>query len=123
MNFLGHDFDLSRRRYPHRDPGDVVWMQELGKEGDWIIITGDEWITRNPGERAVWRRIGLTTYFLQGAWLAAPGEEQAWRLIRWLPRLIEIARLDRPGTGLSLPLKWHAGGLQRLYSPAAQPTG
>ena len=123
LNFLGHDFDHSRHRYPNRDPGDIAWMQKLGAEGNWTIITGDERIRRNPGERAVWQATGLTTFFLQGTWMAAPAEEQAWRLIRGLLRLIETVESERPGTGLSLPMKWHAGRLLRLYSHGSTPIG
>lgn len=117
LGLLGHQFEYSRKRYPDRDPGDRVWLGELGAEGNWIVITGDERIRKNPGERHVWRQAGLTTFFLQDAWQNTPGEEQAWRMLRWLPRMIDAAGNHDPGTGLSLPLKWHAGRLQILYTP------
>jgi hypothetical protein len=43
--------------------------------------------------------------------------EQAWRLLRWLPRLVDIANIETTGTGLSVPLRWHGEKLQRVYSP------
>ena len=119
LQHMGHDFDYSRRRYPDRDPGDIIWLQELGAEGDWFILTGDERIRRNPGEKAVWQTTGLTTFFLQGAWQHAVPAEQAWRLLRWLPSIIDAAATEQAGTGLSLPLRWHAGRLKRLYTPPA----
>ena len=117
LTFLGHKFEHSRGRYPERDPGDIAWMGELGREGNWVVITGDDAIRRNPAERRAWREMRLTTFFLQPAWMGARMEEQAWRLLRWLPRLIDIARSETIGTGLSVPLRWHGGALQRVYSP------
>lgn len=117
LAFLGHSFDHSRRRYPDRDPGDIAWMGELGAEGDWTVITGDEAIRRNPDEKRAWRDTRLTTFFLQSAWMNTRMEEQAWRLLRWLPRLIEVAGSEAVGSGLSVPLRWHGGALQRLWTP------
>lgn len=117
LTFLGHTFEHSRRRYPTRDPGDIAWMGELGTEGDWVVITGDEAIRRNPAERRAWREMRLTTFFFQPAWMRTRMEEQAWRLLRWLPRLIDITSTEAIGTGLSVPLRWHGGALQRVYSP------
>lgn len=114
---LGHGCDWSRNRYPGRDPGDVQWMTDLAAEGGWVVVTGDERITRNPTERAVWCRSGLTTFFLLPAWMRAPFEEQAWRLIRWLPRLIELAGAERTGTGLAVLVRWHGARLKRVWSP------
>lgn len=109
LDHLGHGCDWSRNRYPGRDPGDVQWMMDLAAEGGWVAVTGDERITRNPAERAVWRASGLTTFFLLPAWMRAPFEEQAWRLIRWLPRFVELATAERMDTGLAVQWRWHGG--------------
>jgi hypothetical protein len=115
---LGNHFDHARRRYT-KDPGDLVWMSEIGAEGDWIVVSGDEAISRNPTERMAWINMNCTTFFLSSAWMNVRLEEQAWRLLRWLPRMIEIARSEDRGTGLSLPLRWHGGNLNRIFSPRA----
>ena len=118
IEHLGHGCDWSRNRYPERDPGDVIWLRELAAEGGWTVVTGDERIARNPGELAVWRSSGLTTFFLQSSWMAQPMEAQAWRLLRWVPRMVGAAAEERPGTGLSIPPKWHGGKLQRVFTPS-----
>ena len=115
--FLGHQFGHSRGRYPDLDPGDIAWMSALGSEGEWVVVTGDDAIRRNPAERQAWREMRLTTFFLQSVWMHTRMEEQAWWLLRWLPRLITIAGSEVIGTGLSVPLRWHGGALQRVYSP------
>ena len=108
--------DHSRRRY-NPDPGDDVWMRELGNEGGWVVVTGDQRIFKNPAERKIWQEAGLTTFFLQGAWMHTPFLDQTWRLMRWLPRFIDIAEEIDAGTGLSVPLRWHGGKLKQLYRP------
>lgn len=118
LDDAGLGCDWSRRRYPERDPGDIAWMNELADEGGWVVVTGDERITRNPAERAAWRTSGLTTFFLQPGWMSVPFHEQAWRMPRWLPRLIEVAGSERPGTGLAVTLRWHAGRLPRIWTPS-----
>ena len=117
LTAIGHGSDHSRKRYP-ADPGDKAWMQALGVEGNWIVITGDQRIFKNPAEKKVWREAKMTTYFLQGSWQNVPIEEQAWRLMRWLPDFVKHAGNHDAGTGLSVPLRWHGGRLQQLYRPA-----
>jgi hypothetical protein len=116
LAFLGHTFEHSRRRYPDRDPGDIAWMGELAAERNWVVVTGDEAIRRNPAERRAWREMRLTTFFLRPAWTHTRMEEQAWRLLRWLLRLIHLVGSEVVGTGLSVPLRWHGRALQRIYS-------
>lgn len=42
---------------------DVTWLEALGREGEWILISGDIRISRNRAERAAWRESGLTAFF------------------------------------------------------------
>jgi len=120
LTFLGHTFEHARRKY-ERDPGDIVWMGDLARDGDWIVVTADDSIRRNPAERQAWINMGQTPFFMQPTWMKVPCEEQAWRLLRWLPRLLSHASTERCGTGLSLPLRWQEGRLRRLYSPHLKP--
>lgn len=41
---------------------DVAWLEKLGHEEEWIVISGDIRISRNPAEKAAWRESGLTAY-------------------------------------------------------------
>jgi hypothetical protein len=56
-------------------------MGDLAAEGDWVVISGDEAIRRNPAERRAWIEMRLTTFFLQSGWMRTPMEEQAWRFL------------------------------------------
>ena len=44
---------------------DVTWLEALGHEGEWIVISGDIRISRNPAEKAAWRESGLTAFFFR----------------------------------------------------------
>lgn len=92
-------------------------MRELASERDWIIVSADLRIFRNPGQKAIWVTTRLTTFFLQPGWVDVSLPEQAWRLMRWLPRFIHAARKHDGGTGLSIPLRYHQGSLTQLYRP------
>ncbi len=45
------------------ETADVTWLEALGHEGEWIVISGDIRISRNRAERAAWRESGLTAFF------------------------------------------------------------
>ena len=47
---------------------DVVWMHALAAEEDWVIITADVRISRNPHEVRAWKEAGHTMFFLKPGW-------------------------------------------------------
>jgi hypothetical protein len=51
---------------------DETWMLDLAKEEDWVIISGDLRIRKNPHEIAAWRSAGHTTFFLKPGWINLP---------------------------------------------------
>ena len=93
---------------------DIEWIEELARESGWIIVSGDLRITRNRLESEALRHSRLTAFFLAKGWMNRPPLEQAWRLIRWWPGLLEEARHANPGTGFRVPLR-PAGKLKRIY--------
>ena len=44
---------------------DVVWMQQIAQEEDWIIVTADVRIGKNPQEVEAWKQAGHTIFFLK----------------------------------------------------------
>jgi hypothetical protein len=98
------------------DPGDATILATLAAEEGWVILTMDQWHKKAPAERKAWHEAGITTFFLTGQW-NTESFEQAWRLFRWLPDILENARTVRRGTGLRLPLRHSRGHLAKLYSP------
>ncbi len=66
---------------------DVDWIRELGREGDWVIVSGDARITRNPAEREAWRQSGLTAFFFLPPFQTDSFWVQAAALVKWWPEI------------------------------------
>jgi len=47
-------------------------MLDLAKEEDWVIVSGDLRIRKNPHEIAAWRSAGHTIFFLKPGWINLP---------------------------------------------------
>jgi hypothetical protein len=88
-----HEIIHLRDRYPGEEGvKDIDWIQALGSEGEWIIISGDLRITRNPIERAAWMESGLTGFFFGDAWASMAFWKLAADLIDWWPRIVDKAK-------------------------------
>lgn len=85
------------------DTSDVEWISKLAAQRDWIIISGDLRITKSPHERKVWQQAKLTTFFLARGWTKLDFWEQAWRLVRWWPGIVELAGRVAPGAAFLVP--------------------
>ena len=93
-----------------RDVKDSEWLLQLGREGDWIIISGDKRITKLPHEREAWRQSHLTAFFLHPSWSDHSMWEKTWRFVRWWPRILEQAQLVKPGAGFIVPVNFGNAG-------------
>lgn len=78
---------------------DVEWIQTIGQQGDWVIISGDLRITRNRVERRVWIESGLTAFFFGDAWSRKEYWKKAADLIAWWPDITRTARAFPRGHG------------------------
>ena len=96
------------------DPGvaDEIWIPELSRQGDWVIISGDVRITRNPAIRKIWQESGMVGFFLAKGWTNFDVWEQAWRFIRWWPRIVQQAESIRPPAGFVVPFNY--GKMEQL---------
>jgi PIN like domain len=87
------------------DTPDVTWIKALGAERDWVIVSADLRITRNPAERKAWKESGLTAFFLKPGW----AEQRTWvyaaKLITWWPDITAQARMISRGTGFLVPIR------------------
>ena len=106
----GHDV-LHLRIHYHQDTLDPVWLRGLGqREPDVIVITADPRISRSPVERAAWLESGLTIVFLR-SFADLPIWEQAAKLVKWWPEIVDSVRRARPGTGFLVSVN---GKIDRL---------
>lgn len=76
---------------------DETWIQALGRETDWVIISGDLRIRNNPHEVRAWQAAGHTIFFLKGRWIAQPFWVQAWKFVKCFPEIIARAQKGKPG--------------------------
>ena len=74
-----------------QDTSDAVWMTKLGEERDWVIVSGDLCIRKNPHEIKAWRAAGHTTFFLKRGWINLKFWDQAQKMVKCFPDLIARA--------------------------------
>ena len=87
------------------DTTDEVWMRSLGQEGDWIVVTCDTSITKNPHEAKAWLQSGLIVFFLKSAWLNLKYWDFAWQLIKRWPLMKKKAGRVARGKGFLVPIR------------------
>ena len=85
-----------KERFAANTP-DETWMHALAGESDWVIVSGDLQIRRNPHEIKAWQEAGHTTFFLKKGWLNMNFWEQAWKFAKVFPELLETAARSRKG--------------------------
>jgi len=107
LNELGkrdnHQVVHLKQKFPENTPDDV-WLPKLAGEGDWVIVSGDFKITTNPQNREALRASGLTTFILKKGWINHTPWEQAWRLVKWWPRIIAAAESIQQGLVYAVPV-------------------
>ncbi len=81
---------------------DETWMAELAKERDWIIVSGDLRIRKNPHEVKAWEAAGHTTFFLKTGWINLPFWTQAWKFVKFFPEIASSATRAKSGTFFSV---------------------
>ncbi len=65
MKAFGESVSHISELYPDGDPGDVVWLEEIGRRG-WFLVTRDRAIRRHPAEVRAYREHGVGGFVLSG---------------------------------------------------------
>lgn len=99
----GHVVVALRDKFPP-DIQDADWIEDLGTEGGWAVISGDVRITRRPAERLAWHRSRLKGFFLAPSWSKLANIEKTGRLLLWWPKIEVQERLVAPGAIFQLPV-------------------
>ncbi len=76
---------------------DAIWMKTLAHETDWVIITADIRISRNPHEVRAWKEAGHTIFFLKPGWTDLQFWEQANKFTKCFPAIIATAEIEKRG--------------------------
>jgi len=91
---------------------DAAWMRSLAGEQEWVIVTADIRIGRNPHEVKAWKEAGHTVFFLKPGWLDLTFWAQANKFTRCFPQIIEHAK--RAGRGAAFVVTVN-GKVQELH--------
>jgi hypothetical protein len=93
-----------RDKFP-QDTADIDWINQLGQERGWAVVSGDRRITKNKAERAAWLQTDLVGFFMEPSLTALDPWQQTARLIFWLPLMQAQLKLISGPALFSLPLK------------------
>lgn len=77
----GHEVVHLRDKFS-QDIQDIDWIKHLAEEGNWIVISGDNKISRNPVEREIMEKSGLTWFFLPKRHINKPIIERAYKTLK-----------------------------------------
>jgi hypothetical protein len=87
------------------DVTDFEWITELGREGGWVVVSGDRRISRNRAEREAWRASRLTGFFLSRGLHKTPVLKQSARLLVLWDTMRTQHSLVEPGAIFELPMR------------------
>lgn len=99
IEFQGVDVIHLHEKYDRANIKDPEWINELSREGDWIIISADPRITRSKAERAAWHSSQLTAFFFSDGFASRTIYEQASLLFKCWPEIMKLSRESRKGAG------------------------
>ena len=101
------------RIHYEQDTLDPIWLRGLGeREPDVVVISADPRIARSVHERAAWLESGLTIVFLR-SFADLSIWEQAARLVKWWPQIVDSVKRARKGAGLLVSVH---GKIERVVS-------
>jgi hypothetical protein len=83
--------------FDRKDVSDLEWIERLGSEGGWTVMSADIRISKNKIERDAFRRAGLVGFFLSSGLRKKSVLVQTARILIVWDRLITISELTRPG--------------------------
>jgi len=106
-----HSFTHLQDKFPP-DVKDEEWIRALGREGQWIVISGDYRIGKSAHERRAWHESGLTVFFLSKGWTNIPPLLQHVKLALILDNILKHAEEARPGSGFAVSLN---GKIEKIY--------
>ena len=92
-----HDVTCHRDKFGVACVADEEWMQALGEDGDWVILSGDLNIARKRPSRELFMRLRLVGFFPRAAVMELPLTLKAARILEVWSTMERIARDVRPG--------------------------
>jgi hypothetical protein len=91
-----HEVIHLKEKFPPNTP-DEIWMAGLAGELDWVIISGDVRIGKNPHEVKAWQAAGHTVFFLKPGWANYDFWTQAYKFVKCFPDIVAAAAKAKTG--------------------------
>ncbi|THJ36172.1 hypothetical protein E8K88_02600 [Lampropedia aestuarii] len=86
---------------------DLVWIEQLGHEKNWAIISQDKFRKKQGGERLALKASGISVFVLQKSWSSYPYWEKTAQFILWWPKIVELANNVE---GVAMEVPWRLSG-------------
>jgi PIN like domain len=102
----GHEVVPLKEKFPP-STADSVWIGDLKSEGNWVIISQDNF-RKGDLEKAAIRSCGLPIFCLSKQWVSQQYWAKAHNLVRWWPAITEQANLISGGAAFRVPWKYGA---------------
>jgi hypothetical protein len=80
-------------------------MTKLANEMDWVIISADTAISRNPHEVEAWKQAGHPIFFFKHSLLHQGFWQQASRLCHVFPDVLKRAGRAKVGDSFQIPVR------------------
>ncbi|CAM3878917.1 hypothetical protein [Bordetella tumulicola] len=95
-----------KEKFPPATP-DHEWIQPLGREGGWAVISQDG-LRKNDLEREALRKSGLMVFVLSKQWSDHKYWDKAQNLVRWWPSIEDYVIRIQGGAAVRVP--WRMNG-------------
>jgi hypothetical protein len=101
-----HEVTHIREKF-HAGIKDVEWIESLGQEGRWIVISADLRIKSNKAEYDAFRRSKLIGFFMSKALIRSKVIKQAERILALWHNIEKLSTSVEGGAMYELPIKGH----------------
>ncbi len=99
-----HEVICHRDKFGKTHVKDEEWIQALGREGNWVVLSGDLNIARKRPSRELFLRSGLVGFFPKAAVMELPLHRKAARILTVWLRMEEISEAVQSGV-FELPVR------------------
>jgi hypothetical protein len=114
---------VSARKYrPRSERGDQNWIRRFAKSGGQVIISGDGRMRAHLHEQAALSQARLITFFFEGRWSQDTFFVKTAMLLKWWPKIMEVAANSKPGDFWEIPYSWNWKDMRNVRPKTETPT-
>jgi predicted nuclease of predicted toxin-antitoxin system len=84
---------------------DIDLIEQLSRDGDWVLVSGDRRITRNKAEREAFRKSKVIGLFLSSGLYKAREVKKLERILALWDAIEDICSRVSPGAMFELPMR------------------